>query len=143
MSETPCFTVFFCRLHPLNLGGANGLTGSLAEVWPVTLCVTHLRGHLGPSGLKSSKGPNLSFLGLSAAGFTLPRHCTVAHVTRNLDVASQRLLTLTFQSLLQHFCQAQTLPLLRGRRLSGSWRGSVLSRFSVGFWLVLVIFDRN
>ena len=30
-------------------------------------------------------------------------------------------------------------PLLRGRRLSGSWRGSVLSRFSVGLWLFLVI----
>ena len=26
-------------------------------------------------------------------------------------------------------------PLLRGRRLSTSWRGSVLSRFSVGFWV--------
>ena len=39
--------------------------------------------------------------------------------------------------------QPQTPLLLRGRRLSGSWRGSVLSRFSVGFWSVFVIFDQN
>ena len=35
----------------------------------------------------------------------------------------------------QHFFFShRPSPLLRGRRLSGSWRGSILSRFSVGFW---------
>ena len=44
----------------------------------------------------------------------------------------------------QHFYFShRPSPLLRGRHLSGSWGGSVLSRFSVGFWSVLVIFDRN
>ena len=44
----------------------------------------------------------------------------------------------------QHFYFShRPSPLLKGRRLSGSWRGSVLSRFSVGCWSVLVIFDRN
>ena len=46
--------------------------------------------------------------------------------------------------------QPQNPPLLRGRRLSGSWRGSALSRFPVGFRSVfgrllvgLSHFDRN
>ena len=44
----------------------------------------------------------------------------------------------------QHFYFShRPSPLLRGRRLSGSWEVSVLSRFSVGFWSVLLIFDRN
>ena len=44
----------------------------------------------------------------------------------------------------QHFYFShRPSPLLGGRRLSGSWRGSVLSRFSVGFSSALVIFDRN
>ena len=35
--------------------------------------------------------------------------------------------------LYQHFYFSHRPPLLRGRHLSGSWGGSVLSRFSVGF----------
>ena len=61
-----------------------------------------------------------------------------ARVVGKLGAADPRICSKGHESQCQHFYFShRPSPLLRGRRLSGSRRGSILSRFSVGFWSVL------
>ena len=81
----------------------------------------------GNSGQKFEKFGELSFCHFSDLKLSVPYHPGRTYY----QLIPQR----------QHFLfQPQTLP---SPCLSGSWRGSLLSRFSVGFWLVLVIFDQK
>ena len=94
----------------------------------VPLAASDFRGSIEPSG-----GFDRTFLGrspISGYRFKIPSRRAG---TQNPDTPQR-----------QHFCFSnRPSRLLRGRRLSGSWGVSVLSRFSVGFWSVLVIFDRK
>ena len=95
------------------------------------------------SGHKFEKFGELSFCDLSDLIFLFaesPGWAISGYKRQNVGQEGQG----SFQPGLQHFYFShRPSPLLRGRRLSGYRRGSVLSRFSVGFWSVLVIFDQN
>ena len=79
----------------------------------------------------STEGPTTT-IALGHKLWMYPCNFAAAHIPTELSLFCQHF----------YFSHGPS-PLLRGRRLSRFWRGSVLSRFSVGLWSVLVIFDRN